>query len=113
MRFHYFIALVFILQYLYLQERRRKEIEVIKQKEGCAENVNGARLSRTNLIILIQAQIFRLVAAARCGSAVVCWWRSQSARWELMSSMSWLNSPLNSTALTTIINEACYKLKIT
>lgn len=113
MRFHYFIALVFILQYLYLQERRRKEKEVIKQKEGCAENVNGARLSRTNLIILIQAQIFRLVAAARCGSAVVCWWRSQSVRWELMSSMSWLNSPLNSTALTTIINEACYKLKIT
>lgn len=55
MRFHYFIALVFILQCLYLQERR-KEKEVIKQKEGCAENVNGTRLSWTNLIILIQAQ---------------------------------------------------------
>lgn len=53
------------------------------------------------------------IAAAKCGSAVVCSWRSQSVRWKLMSSMSWLNSPLNSTALTTIINEACYKLKIT
>lgn len=47
MCFHYFITLVFIPQYLYLQERR-DEKEVIKQKEGCAENVNGAGLSWIN-----------------------------------------------------------------